>query len=250
MFSFTTIFSRRLFVSKFLLLAIMLSSCSAPVVETPTTVLRPNIVTTVKSFGEYFHSEIVDIDGPIVVWESSWDGQVVVLEKMFQNIFPVSINEGRSSFYNEFDKSQLEPLFPLKIGNQVIFEGVQYHSKNHAGAMFWAAISVTGSDTIKIDREIYEVLVINIVTQTVVENAIQINRVTLWHASDLGINLRTKYQNKLGDDISQPVKFEVVKIEFPEGLRGQRNNVGTTRINHETVQPEDNNLVVLNEAKF
>ncbi len=230
---------------------LVLSSCSPSEVEKPTSVLRENTITTVKAFGESFRSEIVKIDGQVVVWENRWGKHVLTLQKRFQNIFPIWTSEGESSVYNDFDKTQLDALFPLAVGKEVVFEGLQYRLEADEGAMFWAAISVVGTDTRKVQGEVYDVLIIDIITETIIENTISRRTTTLWHATELGLNLKTKYSHQLGVNAMPTVKFEVVKISFPDGYRDEERGVGTIRVHYEDAdKDEENNMAVLNETQF
>lgn len=232
-----------------LVVVLLISGCTEAKVEKPVSVLRPNTVTTVKANGEYFTSQINKIDNQIVMWTSRWEDQIVARQKMFQNIFPVAVSQEGSSYYNEFEKDQLEPLFPLTIGKEVAFDGVQYHSKNEEGVPFWAIISVVGSGAIVVKDQKHDVVIINIIMETEVEGVVNRDITTLWHAKELGLNLRVK-QKRLGGASSSAVKFEVVDIYFPDRSPEDIKNVGTTRINYQDNKGEISNLVVLNEAKL
>ena len=238
LFSSTRFFTPPSLLGMWLVLLVAVSACSPPEVEKPTSVLRPNIVTTIKAYGEYFSSEIIKIDGSAVIWESSWGGQVVVRQKLFQNIFPISINDEEASVYNEFDGAKLEELFPLKLGNEIVFEGLQYNSNTEGAVPFWAIVSVDGVKTIDVEGESYETLVINIVIETEAANTRNTSITTIWHANRIGVNLRSKHQNIIGGNPNQVIKFEVVNIDFPDQLREEGKNVGTTRINY--MKPSSN----------
>lgn len=220
-----------------ILATFFLASCTEPELEKPTLVLQEGMVSTVKAFGEYFSSEVVEIDEQVVAWESSWEGQVVLKQKLYQNIFPIAVTSDTSTLYYRFDHKNLEPLFPLRVGASVKFNGTHYHSKNQSGVPFWAVISVKSKGIFKFEGKPYETFLIKIVTDTKIDNGKIRNLTTLWHAKDLGVNLKVKQQT-LGEGVDKPTTFETVKVEFPdqqETIRG----VGTTRINFETSKVED-----------
>lgn len=227
------------------LLSLALVSCAPEDVETPVSKLRIGTVQTVKSYGEYFKSEIINIDDNIVVWENRWDEHFASKHKVYQNIFSVWELRGETSYFYSFGHSELDALFPLKVGNEVMFEGMLQRGGYSAGLPFWAKIEVEKNSQIVLEGTKYDVLVINITIEYQTAEGPSRSKTTLWHAVDIGINLKTKYHFD-----GRSYTANVVKLRLPDGRRDDGGNVGTTLINHSPAVSKQEQLIVLNEAQF
>ena len=221
----------------------MLFSCAPEKTPTPASILTEGTIKTVKAYGEYFKSEIIKIENGLIVWENRWDEQIISKQKTYQNIFTVWGVEGEGSYYYEFDHSLMDTLFPLTVGTEIVFEGLR-HSRD-VSAPFWAMVSVENRETTSFQDKDYDVVVINITIEYQTDEGPKRSVRALWHAVDLGINVKTKYQFE-----GHKFTTSVVKLELPDNMRDERSNVGTTLIEYKPNNNEQEQVVVLNKAQF
>ena len=220
-------------------------SCSPEKTDTPSSILQLGTIKTVKAYGEYFSSEIIKIEDGLVVWESRWDERLVSKQKKYQNIFNVWGREGDSSYFNKFDHGVIDALFPLTVGSEIVFEGLRFSGDMDVGQPFWAKIAVEDTSEYILNNETYGVFIINITVEHQTTAGPKRTTRTLWHASELGINVKTKYLFE-----GHKYTTRVVKLELPDSMRDERNNVGTTLINFKPENNDQQEIVVLNEAQF
>ena len=206
-------------------------SCSDQRME-PTDNLRAGMELTIKAYGEYFKSKILEISDGVLTWETTWGERMVSRHKMYKNIFYIMGKDEGRYFVNDFNHEDLEALFPLEENKEVVFSGQRYLDEEEKGSEFWAHISVVGSSTIDVKDVSYDVFIIDVSLEIMTAEGSTLHHNTLWQAKENGLNLKSKFDHE-----DQAYWSRVIGIEMPYEQEQNQNNLGTTLIDF---APADN----------
>jgi uncharacterized lipoprotein YbaY len=146
---------------------LLLAACE-PASKAP---LSPNILVGTESLHVTNKVEeiarITDIDGKVIITEIEEvdSGRVTVWED-YRGLLRVAalLPNGDTSVRYEldFDQTELEQLFPLKVGKKVTFRGTLRIITQSRSFDTWINIKVTGEKTIKVENKKHKVFVVEV----------------------------------------------------------------------------------------
>lgn len=131
-------------------LFIMLIAACDGVERIPTTTgalvgTRANI----KMHGQDVVAEVTQVVGKIVTAEfRGWRGDIIREVNLYRGFFPVSGTDQGMRYETNFDESELESLFPLKVGKSIGVSGSIYYVDGGDSADFYTHIEIVDEKTV------------------------------------------------------------------------------------------------------
>lgn len=138
-------------VKVFALLSLLFVAACAPNAKAP---MSASAIVGTKAIIKYHRDELVaevtDVTGKLVTTEfTNWDGELVFSRTEYRGLLPISgMEPGGGQWELDFDEHELEPLFPLQVGNTVSFKGNFKNIDQGTSYDLWARLEVLGEKTL------------------------------------------------------------------------------------------------------
>ena len=209
-------------------LFLLLTACGDLGTETSVARVQKGTSLIFAAYGREYKTVAIKVDGDYAIWETRWGKHTISTQKLYRGLITVSADYNQTSLYNEFEASDLKPLFPLAVGREVNFKGI-HHSGEGGPAPFWAHVIIQGKEIIEIGTREYRVFIIQVTMETVHPEGTKITSKTVWLSPELGVSLKAIYH--FGGTVVKGEVVEVNSADEPAGV-GQRtpDGIGTTLI--------------------
>lgn len=170
-----------------------LAACDEVQRADPGPPLAEGTVVVTKVSGNHYKSEAARVENGFVTWVYYWKKKPVAKFKSYRGLMNIFSEEEGFRRWVEFDKQQVDQLFPLEVGREVTIAGRQHLEKERLDFPFTATLSVRGRDKVQIKDQTYPVFVIDL---TFVEHreqgAVEMAK-TLWYSPELELALKADY---------------------------------------------------------
>lgn len=175
----------------FLLMVLAVAACSPPAEKDRFPTTPPGITAIISQQSQDFDWEVTDITNDIITTATYWNRERVIHRKLYRGLYPIYGMEFGKSFEVDFDYKILDELFPLKVGNEVTFEGTMNLLEDNYQAQTIVNMKVASTGIKQIGAATYPVYRIDITAQFSSGSVSDINYNTIYYSADLGLILKS-----------------------------------------------------------
>lgn len=211
-----------------LLLTFLVVGCSPPASEDTFPTTPPGITALIRQQSQDFDWEVTDISNNIITTETYWNSERVIRRKLYRGLYPIYGMEFGKSFEVDFNYKVLDQLFPLKVGNEVAFEGSMTLIEDNYQATTLVHMQVVDKAVQLIGETSYPVFVIEITSRFSSGEVSDIIQNTIHYSFDLGLILRSITKGSGAQSY-----WRIRSIDIPDNAKPKerrRSPAGTVRI--------------------
>lgn len=212
----------------FLLMVLAVAACSPPTEEARFPTTPPGITAIISQQSKDFDWEVTDITNDIITTATYWNNQRVIHRKLYRGLYPIYGMEFGKSVEVDFDYKILDELFPLKVGNEVTFEGTMNLLEDNYQAQTIVNMKVANTGIQQVGDTAYPIYRIDVITQFSSGDVSDITHNTLYYSVDLGLVLKSVTKGPGAKSYWRIRSIDVPKNSKPKKRR--RNPSGTVLI--------------------
>lgn len=203
-------------------------ACSPPTGETAFPVTPPGITAVIRLQSQDFEWEVTNISSDVITTETYWNGEPIIRRKLYRGFYPIFRTENGSSFEENFDYKLIDQLFPLKIGNDVSFEGKLNALEDNYQIDSLVHIQVTDKGVQEVGDKSYPVFVIEITSRYTAGGESELTHDTIYYTPEIGLVLKSVMKGSGAQSY-----MRVRSIDIPDDAKAKkrnRNRAGTVMI--------------------
>ena len=175
----------------FLLVVFCVAACSPPTENSRFPTTPPGITAIISQQSQDFDWEVTDITNDIITTATYWKRARVIHRKLYRGLYPIYGMEFGKSFEVDFEYKLLDQIFPLKLGNEVSFDGTLNLLEDHYQAMTVVHMRVQDTGVLQIGDIAYPVFIIKVTTSFSSGDVSDETVNTLYYSADLGLVLKS-----------------------------------------------------------